>query len=178
MDNIIQIRDLTFAYAAGDEPVLSDINIDIGSGEFVIIMGSSGSGKTTLLKMLKRNMIPAGRYSGRVYIYGKEADKLTDRENAAGIGYVSQDPDNQIVTDKVWHELAFGLENLGMDNVTIRKKVAEMSEYFGITAGMTRKSASSVEDRNRYLIWLQLWLCSREYCFLTNRQPILTRLQR
>uniref|UniRef100_UPI004025F9F0 ABC transporter ATP-binding protein n=1 Tax=Lachnospira sp. TaxID=2049031 RepID=UPI004025F9F0 len=139
MDNIIQIRDLTFAYAAGDEPVLSDINIDIGSGEFVIIMGSSGSGKTTLLKMLKRNMIPAGRYSGRVYIYGKEADKLTDRENAAGIGYVSQDPDNQIVTDKVWHELAFGLENLGMDNVTIRKKVAEKSEYFGITGWYDRE---------------------------------------
>ena len=139
MDNIIQIRDLTFAYAAGGEPVLSDINIDIGSGEFVIIMGSSGSGKTTLLKMLKRNMIPAGRYSGRVYIYGKEADKLTDRENAAGIGYVSQDPDNQIVTDKVWHELAFGLENLGMDNVTIRKKVAEMSEYFGITGWYDRE---------------------------------------
>lgn len=139
MDNIIQIMDLTFAYAAGDEPVLSDINIDIGSGEFVIIMGSSGSGKTTLLKMLKRNMIPAGRYSGRVYIYGKEADKLTDRENAAGIGYVSQDPDNQIVTDKVWHELAFGLENLGMDNVTIRKKVAEMSEYFGITGWYDRE---------------------------------------
>ena len=139
MDNIIQIRDLTFAYAAGDEPVLSDINIDIGSGEFVIIMGSSGSGKTTLLKMLKRNMIPAGRYSGRVYIYGKEADKLTDRENAAGIGYVSQDPDNQILTDKVWHELAFGLENLGMDNVTIRKKVAEMSEYFGITGWYDRE---------------------------------------
>ena len=139
MDNIIQIRDLTFAYAAGDEPVLSDINIDIGSGEFVIIMGSSGSGKTTLLKMLKRNMIPAGRYSGRVYIYGKEADKLTDRENAAGIGYVSQDPDNQIVTDKGWHELAFGLENLGMDNVTIRKKVAEMSEYFGITGWYDRE---------------------------------------
>ena len=139
MDNIIQIRDLTFAYAAGDEPVLSDINIDIGSGEFVIIMGSSGSGKTTLLKMLKRNMIPAGRYSGRVYIYGKEADKLTDRENVAGISYVSQDPDNQIVTDKVWHELAFGLENLGMDNVTIRKKVAEMSEYFGITGWYDRE---------------------------------------
>lgn len=139
MDNIIQIRDLTFAYAAGDEPVLSDINIDISSGEFVIIMGSSGSGKTTLLKMLKRNMIPAGIYSGRVYIYGKEADKLTDRENAAGIGYVSQDPDNQIVTDKVWHELAFGLENLGMDNVTIRKKVAEMSEYFGITGWYDRE---------------------------------------
>lgn len=139
MDNIIQIRDLTFAYAAGVEPVLSDINIDISSGEFVIIMGSSGSGKTTLLKMLKRNMIPAGRYSGRVYIYGKEADKLTDRENAAGIGYVSQDPDNQIVTDKVWHELAFGLENLGMDNVTIRKKVAEMSEYFGITGWYDRE---------------------------------------
>ena len=130
---------MTFAYAAGDEPVLSDINIDISSGEFVIIMGSSGSGKTTLLKMLKRNMIPAGRYSGRVYIYGKEADKLTDRENAAGIGYVSQDPDNQIVTDKVWHELAFGLENLGMDNVTIRKKVAEMSEYFGITGWYDRE---------------------------------------
>ena len=161
MDNIIQIRDMTFAYAEGDEPVLSDINIDIGSGEFVIIMGSSGSGKTTLLKMLKRNMIPAGRYSGRVYIYGKEADKLTDRENAAGIGYVSQDPDNQIVTDKVWHELAFGLENLGMDNVTIRKKVAEMSEYFGITgwydrevsklSGGARKNGLLVRDRFQLL---------------------------
>lgn len=151
MDNIIQIRDLTFAYAAGDEPVLSDINIDIGSGEFVIIMGSSGSGKTTLLKMLKRNMIPAGRYSGRVYIYGKEADKLTDRENAAGIGYVSQDPDNQIVTDKVWHELAFGLENLGMDNVTIRKKVAEMSEYFGIT-GWYDKEVSKLSGGQKQIL--------------------------
>lgn len=151
MDNIIQIRDLTFAYAAGDEPVLSDINIDIGSGEFVIIMGSSGSGKTTLLKMLKRNMIPAGRYSGRVYIYGKEADKLTDRENAAGIGYVSQDPDNQIVTDKVWHEIAFGLENLGMDNVTIRKKVAEMSEYFGIT-GWYDKEVSKLSGGQKQIL--------------------------
>lgn len=151
MDNIIQIRDLTFAYAAGDEPVLSDINIDISSGEFVIIMGSSGSGKTTLLKMLKRNMIPAGRYSGRVYIYGKEADKLTDRENAAGIGYVSQDPDNQIVTDKVWHELAFGLENLGMDNVTIRKKVAEMSEYFGIT-GWYDKEVSKLSGGQKQIL--------------------------
>lgn len=151
MDNIIQIRDLTFAYAAGDEPVLSDINIDIGSGEFVIIMGSSGSGKTTLLKMLKRNMIPAGRYSGRVYIYGKEADKLTDRENAAGIGYVSQDPDNQIVTDKVWHELAFGLENLGMDNVTIRKKVAEMSEYFGI-AGWYDREVSKLSGGQKQIL--------------------------
>ncbi len=151
MDNIIQIRDLTFAYAAGDEPVLSDINIDIGSGEFVIIMGSSGSGKTTLLKMLKRNMILAGRYSGRVYIYGKEADKLTDRENAAGIGYVSQDPDNQIVTDKVWHELAFGLENLGMDNVTIRKKVAEMSEYFGIT-GWYDKEVSKLSGGQKQIL--------------------------
>lgn len=151
MDNIIQIRDLTFAYAAGDEPVLSDINIDISSGEFVIIMGSSGSGKTTLLRMLKRNMIPAGRYSGRVYIYGKEADKLTDRENAAGIGYVSQDPDNQIVTDKVWHELAFGLENLGMDNVTIRKKVAEMSEYFGIT-GWYDKEVSKLSGGQKQIL--------------------------
>lgn len=151
MDNIIQIRDLTFAYAAGDEPVLSDINIDISSGEFVIIMGSSGSGKTTLLKMLKRNIIPAGRYSGRVYIYGKEADKLTDRENAAGIGYVSQDPDNQIVTDKVWHELAFGLENLGMDNVTIRKKVAEMSEYFGIT-GWYDKEVSKLSGGQKQIL--------------------------
>ena len=151
MDNIIQIRDLTFAYAAGDEPVLSDINIDISSGEFVIIMGSSGSGKTTLLKMLKRNMIPPARYSARVYINGKQPHKLTDRENAAGIGYVSQDPDNQIVTDKVWHELAFGLENLGMDNVTIRKKVAEMSEYFGIT-GWYDKEVSKLSGGQKQIL--------------------------
>ena len=133
MKKIVEIKDLTFAYAQSDSLVLRDVNIDICRGEFVVVMGSSGSGKTTLLKMLKKNMIPAGRYTGEVCIAGKPVAQLSARENASYIGYVSQTPDNQIVTDKVWHELAFGLENLGYDNVTIRRKVAEMSEYFGIT---------------------------------------------
>lgn len=133
MKKIVEIKDLTFAYAQSDSLVLRDINIDICRGEFVVVMGSSGSGKTTLLKMLKKNMVPAGRYTGEVCIAGKPVAQLSARENASYIGYVSQTPDNQIVTDKVWHELAFGLENLGYDNITIRRKVAEMSEYFGIT---------------------------------------------
>ena len=132
-DTIINVSSLSFGYAGSDVLVLEDITFDIKKGEVALIIGASGSGKTTLLKMLDKSMIPEGRLSGKAEYYGRQISSLSQAEAAVKIGYVGQNPDNQIVTDKVWHELAFGLENLGVPNADIRRRVAEMSEYFGIT---------------------------------------------
>ena len=132
-DTIINVSSLSFGYAGSDGLVLEDITFDIKKGEVALIIGASGSGKTTLLKMLDKSMIPEGRLSGKAEYYGRQISSLSQAEAAVKIGYVGQNPDNQIVTDKVWHELAFGLENLGVPNADIRRRVAEMSEYFGIT---------------------------------------------
>ena len=105
-----------------------------------LVIGESGSGKTTLLKMLNKSMIPAGRYSGDITFDGMDIRNLDNRVSTEKIGFVGQNPDNQIVTDKVWHELAFGLENLGVSNSDIRRRVAEMAEYFGITDWYGKKT--------------------------------------
>ena len=118
-DTIINVSSLSFGYAGSDVLVLEDITFDIKKGEVALIIGASGSGKTTLLKMLDKSMIPEGRLSGKAEYYGRQISSLSQVEAAVKIGYVGQNPDNQIVTDKVWHELAFGLENLGVPNADI-----------------------------------------------------------
>ena len=77
-------------------------------------------------------MAPYGERKGQILFEGRELDAVSVREQGARIGYVLQSPDNQLVTDKVWHELAFGLENLGYETGTIRLRVAEMASFFGI----------------------------------------------
>lgn len=111
---------------------LENINLTIEKGEYVTICGRSGSGKTTLLRHLKSVLTPHGKMSGEILFCGKPLKDADLREQSSKIGYVMQNPDNQIVTDKVWHELAFGLESLGFDQKTIRLRVAEMASYFGI----------------------------------------------
>lgn len=132
-DTIINVSSLSFGYAGSDGLVLEDITFEVKKGEVVLITGVSGSGKTTLLRMLDKSMMPEGRLGGRAEYRGRQISSLSQAEAAVKTGYVGQNPDNQIVTDKVWHELAFGLENLGVNNSDIRRRVAEMSEYFGIT---------------------------------------------
>jgi len=128
-----EIRDLSFSYPAAEgRPALNRVNLTIDQGEYVTVCGRSGSGKTTLLRHLKTVLAPHGIRSGEILYGGKALDSVSLRTQAAEIGYVMQDPDSQIVTDKVWHELAFGLESLGMDQSTIRLRVAEMASYFGI----------------------------------------------
>ena len=128
-----EIRDLTFSYAsAPDKERLKHISLSIERGEYMVLCGRSGSGKTTLLKHLKPVLAPHGKRSGEILFFGKNITELSAREQAAKIGYVMQNPDDQIVTDKVWHELAFGLESLGEDQKTMRGRVAEMACYFGI----------------------------------------------
>lgn len=128
----LEIRDYSFAYPQREEQTLENINIHIEKGEFVLLCGASGCGKSTLLRQLKTILRPHGRISGQILFGGKALDQMEGREQSARIGYVMQDPDAQLVTDKVWHELAFGLESLGFDTKTIRIRVAEMASYFGI----------------------------------------------
>ena len=128
----ITIRGLSFAYPNAEEKAVKNINITINDGEFITLFGSSGSGKTTLLRLLKPVLSPNGGKEGSVELFGRDIYSLSFEEQSAKIGFVSQNPDSQIVTDKVWHELAFGLESLGLDNSTIRRRAAETASYFGI----------------------------------------------
>ncbi len=129
----IKIQNLSFTYPVMDEKKsLNNISVCIEKGEYVVICGKSGSGKTTLLRHLKTVLTPHGRRDGKVLFNGVRLDDVSNREQAAKIGYVMQNPDEQIVTDKVWHELAFGLESLGCDQKSMRARVSEMACYFGI----------------------------------------------
>ena len=113
----IRFDNVSFTYPLADHPALSGISFGVRNSEFIVLCGKSGCGKTTLLRHMKKNLIPYGEFEGSVTYLGQEIADLDDRINAAGIGYVQQNPDNQIVTDKVWHELAFGLESLGLPNM-------------------------------------------------------------
>lgn len=129
---VLKIGDLSFAYPESGCLALSNISLTINSGEFITLFGHSGSGKTTLLKLLKPVLAPHGQKEGSVELFGQDVYSLSHREQSEKIGFVFQNPESQIVTDKVWHELAFGLESLGLDNQTIRRRVAETASYFGI----------------------------------------------
>ena len=128
-----KIENLTFKYPSGTENALSDISLCVNQGEFILLCGKSGCGKTTLLRLLKSVLAPHGEMNGNIYFYEESLDKVAQDIQAEKIGFVMQNPENQAVTDKVWHELAFGLENMGLPNPEIRARVSEMAEFFGIT---------------------------------------------
>lgn len=148
---ILHIEDLSFRYPKGEKYALENINLSVESGEFIVICGRSGCGKTTLLRLLKRELSPAGEKSGKITYRGTDTDELCERDAAADIGFVMQNPDSQIVTDKVWHELAFGLENLGVPTKTVRRRVGEMASYFGI-ADWFRKSTDELSGGQKQLL--------------------------
>lgn len=129
---LFEISNLKFWYPGAEKAALDGIHLKIEPGEFVVICGKSGCGKTTLLRHLKSVLTPYGRREGEILYQGQPLETVSARKQAGEIGYVMQSPDNQIVTDKVWHELAFGVENLGYDQQTIRLRVAEMASFFGI----------------------------------------------
>ena len=125
-------KNVDFTYPEADKKALRDISFAVQQGEFIILCGPSGCGKSTLLRHLKSCLAPHGLFSGEIRYKGTLLSDLSQREQAQQIGYVLQSPENQVVTDKVWHELAFGLESLGYDTPTIRRRVAEIAAFFGI----------------------------------------------
>lgn len=136
----LKLSDFGFAYTNAD-PTFSNLNLSIEAGELVILVGATGIGKTTLMRNLKPEIAPVGTRSGRAEVFGKELRFAQDVEPDPQVGYVFQDPDNQIVCDTVWHELAFGLENLGLDSNTMHVRVAEVAHFFGIEPWMHRACA-------------------------------------
>ncbi|WP_366777414.1 energy-coupling factor transporter ATPase [uncultured Clostridium sp.] len=129
---MVKIENVSFKYPDSENIVLNNVNLSIKKGEFITICGKSGCGKSTLLRHLKPVLMPYGIFEGKILFQNRNLKDLTNREQAEKIGYVFQSPDNQIVTDKVWHELAFGLENLGYSKEVIRLRVSEMASFFGI----------------------------------------------
>src|SRR3712207_3451088 len=148
---VIKIENLNFSYPNQNKKSLKDINLNILEGELVLICGQSGCGKTTLLRHIKPELTPFGDRQGKIKYYDKNIYEYDELKTSCEIGYVMQNPDTQIVTDKVWHELAFGLENMGMDSPTIRRRVAEMASYFGIQTWF-RKNINELSGGQKQLL--------------------------
>ena len=148
---ILAIKNLTFTYPNKEEKALDGIDLEIERGEFVVLCGESGCGKSTLLRLIKKQLQPKGEKSGEILYNGTEVGSLDERTSVTDIGFVMQNPDNQIVTDKVWHELAFGLESLGEETDEIRRRVAEICGFFGI-GDWYRKRTSELSGGQKQLL--------------------------
>ncbi len=147
----IELKQVSFCYPGVKKPALDDINLTIHSSEFIVLCGKSGCGKSTLLRQMKKNLMPFGDLKGQILYHGIDITELDDRRSAQEIGFVQQNPENQIVTDKVWHEMAFGLESLGYPNQVIRRKVAEMASFFGIQSWF-RKNICDLSGGQKQLL--------------------------
>ena len=138
---LLQYDSISFAWPEADRRALDNVSLTIKEGAYTVLCGPSGCGKTTLLRQAKRELTPAGAREGTVYYRGRTIHDLTAEESASSIGFVQQNSDNQIVTDYVWHELAFGLENMGLPTQVISRRVAEMASFFGIAPWYRKKTS-------------------------------------
>ena len=129
---IASVRDLSFTYPDNALPALDRIDLSINEGELVLLCGPSGCGKSTLLRHFRTSLSPRGSRSGQVLFEDRPLAETDLRTQTESIGYVGQSPENSIVTDKVWHELAFTLESLGASSELIRRRTAEMSAFFDL----------------------------------------------
>lgn len=127
-----KVENLSFSYPKAERPALNGVSFSVGTGKFVTVCGLSGSGKSTLLRQLKPVISPHGKSEGRIFFEGKPIEELDQRSQTEKIGFVMQSPDNQSITDKVWHELSFGLESIGLDTSEIQRRTAETAAFFGI----------------------------------------------
>ncbi|MBQ8504156.1 MAG: ATP-binding cassette domain-containing protein [Clostridia bacterium] len=134
-----KIKNLSFFYPDSNTPALNDINLEIEQGEFIVVCGKSGSGKSTLLRMLKPELTPKGKSKGEIIFFEKNKNDFSQRDSARNIGFLLQNTEYQAVTHSVRSELAFGLENLGLDSKTIRLRIAEISAYFSLEDLLDKK---------------------------------------
>ena len=139
-EDALQLRNVGFSYPGGTA-VLDGVSLSVQQGEFVLLTGATGMGKTTLLRLCKPEVAPHGKLSGEILLFGQPARSLDAQASAQTVGYVFQSPQNQIVCDTVWHEMAFGLENLGVSEGLMRLRIAETCYFLGIEPWFERKTA-------------------------------------
>ena len=189
---IVEVDSLTFSYppAEGGGPegfagsgktagladapaILDKVSFEVEEGEFCVLVGKTGCGKTTLLRLLKPELMPAGQGSGTVRVCGctvfdgAPTGAMSPLDSASHIGFVMQDPAAQIVCDSVWHELAFGLENLGMPQDVMRRRVAEVAHFFGIGPWI-RQQTETLSGGQKQLVNLAAVLALRPRVLLLD----------
>lgn len=147
----IEVRSLSFAYPDADAAVLEGLDWSVSQGAFALLVGGTGSGKSTLLSLLKPEIAPAGTRSGELRVLGEPVADMDVRASVERVGYVFQDPENQIVCETVWHEMAFGLENLGLARDEMRRRVAETSYFFGLEDWLHRDTDTLSGGRKQLL---------------------------
>ena len=147
----IEVRGLSFAYPGAAAPVLEGLDWSVPQGAFALLVGGTGSGKSTLLSLLKPEIAPAGEFAGELRVLGEDVADMDVRASAERVGYVFQDPENQIVCETVWHEMAFGLENLGVSRDEMRRRVAETSYFFGLEDWLHRDTDTLSGGRKQLL---------------------------
>ena len=147
----IEARGLRFAYPGAESPVLDGLDWSVPQGAFALLVGGTGSGKSTLLSLLKPEISPTGECAGELRVLGESVADMDVRASAERVGYVFQDPENQIVCETVWHEMAFGLENLGMSRDEMRRRVAETSYFFGLEDWLHRDTDTLSGGRKQLL---------------------------
>ena len=129
------VEDLTFRYRDRTEPTLHGISLQIPTGELLLVAGASGSGKTTLIRCIN-GLIPRsykGELLGRILLHDQENKELPLARISQIVGTVLQDPERQILGTRVRNEVAFGLENLGMDREEIKNRIDQAIDYLGIS---------------------------------------------
>lgn len=147
----IEVRGLSFVYPGADAAVLEGLDWSVPQGAFALLVGGTGSGKSTLLSLLKPEIAPAGERAGELRVLGEDVADMDVRASAERVGYVFQDPENQIVCETVWHEMAFGLENLGVLRDEMRRRVAETSYFFGLKDWLHRDTDTLSGGRKQLL---------------------------
>lgn len=138
---MIRMADVTFTYAGAPGAALAGVDLDVAEGELLLVAGASGSGKSTLLRTFN-GLVPhfhGGRFSGRVTVDGADTLSSRPRDLAPHVGFVGQDPEVHAVVDRVEDDVAFTLENLGLDPATMRKRVEETLDALGIAALRRRR---------------------------------------
>ena len=138
---LLRFDKVSFAYPDAKMRALDQVSFSMEEGEYIVVCGESGCGKTTLLRQAKPELTPAGARDGSMYYMDQSLAEVPGQVSAMEIGYVQQNPDNQIVTDYVWHELAFGLENMALPTSTIQRKVSEMASFFGMEEWFRKKTS-------------------------------------
>ncbi|MDQ1403222.1 MAG: energy-coupling factor transport system ATP-binding protein [Actinomycetota bacterium] len=145
----LSYADVGFAYPAG-EPVLAGVDLDVPAGDLLLVVGRSGSGKSTLLRCAN-GLVPhasGGRFRGEVTAFGRSVRLHRPRDLADVVGFVHQDPEAQFVVDRVEHDIAFALENLGLPEREMRRRVEEALDALGI-AHLRHRSPATLSGGER-----------------------------